>query len=152
MRPNQPSDVWKRVKIGEPDECWEWQGATLLGDCLPYGRMRLRGVQTYAHRVAYEAHYGEAPGPLHVLHSCDNPRCCNPAHLSLGDYEENNRQRAERGRNADIRGEKNPAHKLTNQQVAEIRDLRGKMTQRKIAEIYGVRQNQISRIQTGARR
>ena len=139
------------MKVGKPDECWEWQGLIKSGT-LGYGRMRLGGVDTYAHRVAYQAHYGEDPGPWQVLHSCDNPRCCNPAHLSLGDHEENNRQRAERGRNADVRGEKNPAHKLTDQQVAEIRGLRGSMTQKAIAKRFGVRQSQISRIQTGARR
>ena len=151
MRPNQLEDVWRNVAIGEPDECWEWQGQ-IKSRTIGYGRMKLAGVDTYAHRVAYEAHYGEAPGSLHVLHSCDNPRCCNPAHLSLGDHAENNRQRAERGRNADVKGEKNPAHKLTDQQVAEIRELRGTKTQSKIAEMYGVRQSQISRIQTGSRR
>lgn len=48
-------------------------------------------------------------------------------------------------------GEEHPMAKLTRRQVREIRNLRGQMTQRAIAEKYGVGEAQISRIMNGKR-
>lgn len=46
----------------------------------------------------FEIHHGEIPIGQLVLHSCDNPACVNPAHLSLGSNQENHSQKAQRGR------------------------------------------------------
>jgi hypothetical protein len=43
----------------------------------------------YAHRVPYTLNVGPIPVGLDVLHSCDNPLCVNPAHLSPGTYQQN---------------------------------------------------------------
>ncbi|MFB9187253.1 HNH endonuclease signature motif containing protein [Dactylosporangium sucinum] len=52
-----------------------------------------------AHRVAWEVANGQPiPDGLQVLHSCDNPPCCNPAHLSIGTQAENMQQMVARGR------------------------------------------------------
>lgn len=68
-------------KLG-PDECWEWLGPRNNDG---YGRIGL----LYAHRVACEREYGQ-PGPEQVaMHSCDNPPCVNPAHLSWGTQSQN---------------------------------------------------------------
>lgn len=37
---------------------------------------------------------------MHVLHSCDNPPCCNPAHLFLGTNADNTADRHAKGRDA----------------------------------------------------
>lgn len=63
-------------------ECIEWQGAVEPG---AYGRSG--GIA--AHRVAYETAHGAIPPGMQVLHSCDNRRCVNPAHLSVGSSNDN---------------------------------------------------------------
>jgi len=40
------------------------------------------------------------PAPLFVLHKCDNPKCCRPAHLFLGTNKENSEDAQTKGRRA----------------------------------------------------
>lgn len=37
-----------------------------------------------AHHAAYRIYHGPIPEGLHVLHTCKNRRCCQPAHLKAG--------------------------------------------------------------------
>lgn len=76
-------------------DCIEWSGAR---NEKGYGRLKLRGEQCYAHRVAYEQAFGPIPEGLLVLHSCDNPPCINPEHLSVGTYADNHRDMIQKGR------------------------------------------------------
>jgi hypothetical protein len=87
---------WEKVARGEPDECWEWQaGRTSKG----YGSFYIKGKNKRAHRVAYLLANGEAPPDgLFVMHSCDNPPCVNPAHLSAGSHRQNTDDRIAKGR------------------------------------------------------
>jgi HNH endonuclease len=90
-----PERFWAKVQIRNSG-CWEWTAETVKGG---YGRYVHSGRKHLAHRVAHELLIGAIPDGLLVLHSCDNPPCCNPAHLRVGTAEDNMRDRSERGRN-----------------------------------------------------
>jgi DNA invertase Pin-like site-specific DNA recombinase len=62
---------------------------------------------------------------MKVLHSCDNPPCCNPHHLRSGTQLENVQDMHAKGRARKAKGLENGRAKLSDKQVAEIRYLRG---------------------------
>ena len=81
-----------------------------------------RGGRTYgSHRIAYELTKGTIPEGLFVMHSCDNPACLNPDHLSVGTAQDNAIDRERKNRGRDSSGENNPKAKLTEGDVASIR-------------------------------
>ena len=88
---------WMKVSVGQPDECWPWLSViTSMG----YGEFRTwRGGRTrfLAHRYALMDLGADIDG-LVVMHSCDNPPCCNPAHLTPGTQAENIADAISKGR------------------------------------------------------
>lgn len=89
---------WAKVKISsEPDDCWEWTGGINPNG---YGRIGSHkyGEQYSTHRLAYKLTHGEITDGLFVLHSCDNRKCCNPAHLFLGTHKDNVADMINKGR------------------------------------------------------
>lgn len=122
--------------------CWEFQGCNVGPN--GYRQIALEGgKREYAHRVAWQLATGRTiPAGLKVLHSCDNPRCVNPAHLSVGTQAENVRESIRKGR-YNTWG----VQKLNAGQVLEIRDrgARGE-GQRSLAAAFGVARNTISQI------
>lgn len=83
--------VWSRVSVGDPDQCWPWTGPRNEDGygVISYGK---------AHRGMWTVTNGDIPPGLCVLHSCDNPPCCNPRHLHLGTNTENVAEREKRTR------------------------------------------------------
>ncbi len=86
-----------RTKQGP--SCWEIQGAAVHGGYVHIGVV-VGGRQKLfkAHRVAWELANGPIPDGMRVLHACDNPRCVNPNHLSLGTQADNIRDSVQKGR------------------------------------------------------
>jgi len=63
------------------NECWEWQACKQNEG---YGNFRIKNKVYKAHRISYFLTYGILSPHMHILHSCDNKRCVNPHHLSVG--------------------------------------------------------------------
>lgn len=65
--------------------------------------MKVEGKAALAHRVVAYA-IGIVVSPFYqkggqvVMHSCDNPACCNPRHLSVGSQSENMQDCSYKGR------------------------------------------------------
>jgi hypothetical protein len=78
--------------------CIEWQGTVVKTS--GYGEIVVDGRKIPAHRAAWMAHRGEIPDGLVVMHACDNRRCINPEHLSLGTRRDNSVDMAKKGRSA----------------------------------------------------
>jgi hypothetical protein len=107
---------------------------------------------TLAHRVAFCIANPDAvlsPKDI-VMHVCDNPPCCNPAHLRVGTAAENNADRDRKGRTV-IRapgfGATHPRAKLTDDEVRAIRGRYSELrNQRAVAREFGVAQQTVCRV------
>ena len=109
---------WEKVKINEETGCWEWQGNLGVGG---YGQLRFEGKTQLAHRIAWRVVYGEIPIGLNVLHKCDNPCCVNYFHLFLGTPQDNARDREQKNRGNQSKGNDAGNSKLTENEVRQIR-------------------------------
>lgn len=99
MRPDAPgimAKVWENVKV-MTNGCWEWQ--RWCNDLGYGGTHWLRRPWTVT-RLIYAATHGAFDPQLYVCHKCDNPRCCNPGHLFLGDHTANQRDMVAKGRHS----------------------------------------------------
>jgi hypothetical protein len=76
--------------------CHEWTGSKTN---RKYGIITIAGVNILAHRAMHAFSGGPADAQV-VMHTCDNPSCCNPAHLRSGTYEENMQDMVAKGRGA----------------------------------------------------
>jgi len=93
---------------------------------------------TRHHRQVYEQHHGPIPRGLVVRHKCDNTSCINITHLELGSVQDNVNDKMQKNRFKT---------KLTPNDIIAIRQAKGTITQRELAEQYGVSKSTIERIQ-----
>lgn len=139
---------YESFKKPKPNECWEWVGPVLKS--TGYGYLSIANVPYQAHRLSYALANGRIDPDLLVMHSCDNRRCVNPAHLSQGTDADNIADALMKGRM--LKGEKNGMATLTEEKVVEIRRLRqAGETVTDLADTYGVHPPCISRIVNGHR-
>lgn len=148
---------WSKVdRSGGPDACWPWTASRRLNGYGQFG-VRAEGkdlAPALSHRVAYELTNGLIPDGMHICHSCDNPPCCNPAHLWAGSRKDNMTDCSSKGRVA-----KNPSHgeangnsKLTEDDVRHILELRKQgLSQHAISRAVNVPRPTIKDIVTGFR-
>lgn len=148
---NAADRFWAKVDTSAgPEGCWPWTGAR---DPDGYGRFRASDGRTVlAHRESLAlAGRPAAPGQA-ACHSCDNPPCVNPAHLSVAAQAENlaDMDRKGRRRGAPPIGEQHHSARLTEDLVREIRARSAEGTnQPTLAAMYGVRQSSISKLLLG---
>lgn len=136
---------WSKVGVpDDPDACWTWTGSMLPkrkshnGFTGGYGRISAKygdGLWRveYAHRISYALHSGETiPPGMVVMHICDNPPCCNPAHLRLGTYSDNSLDRERKNRRP------NPVRPEHRDDPIIRRMYESGMTVRELADMYSV--------------
>lgn len=141
---------WDRVKaqtVVKENGCHEFTGSK---DECGYGRIHQGKKLVRLHRAMYEKVHGFIPKGMVVLHSCDNPACINPEHLSADYQSENVRDMYNKGRNNNLAGSKHAMSKLTESDIPVIRKrLANNETCISIANDYGVHENTIGFIKNG---
>ena len=128
-------------KVSKEGECWLWTAAV---NSWGYGQIRDdNSRQIGAHIASYMLFRGDVPNGMTVLHSCDNPLCVNPEHLSIGTQAENIADCVRKGRNA--KGERQHSSKLTEDDVVAIRIASG-IKYSELSKKYMVNPTTIKRI------
>lgn len=145
-----------RVERRGPDACWLWTGQI---QTLGYGVLTLcegsDRKNLLAHRVAWAVAHKTVPTDQMVCHTCDNPPCCNPAHLFLGDAKANSADMIAKGRHAHgersamtgVKGSAHPASRYGDSQRQEAIDmyLEHRLPATYIAEVIGCNRQSVSR-------
>ncbi len=140
---------WSKVKKAAPGECWEWTGSL---NASGYGSFAVEGNGHNASRIAKMLTSGPIPEGLCVCHSCDNPACCNPAHLWIGTYKQNRDDAITKGRMKEISGSNNPRGYIEAPTVLAIKAAAAKGWRHvAIAEHFGVSRPAVSNILAGRR-
>lgn len=146
---------WEKVDTAAgSDSCWPWTAAIASNGYGVYGVARKvdgtwRNHQHKAHRVAWSLVNGRLPAGMVIRHSCDNPPCCNPAHLLIGTDDDNVADKVARQARGErhaalmqqviARGERNGGAILTEKAVREMRDARVRgISTAELAMRYGV--------------
>jgi hypothetical protein len=134
-------------KLRDEGNCIIWTGSK---DARGYGVVRNKRFDARASILAFYLEHGIIPEGMLVCHSCDNPLCCNPAHLWAGTHLENMQDCIAKGRWKDQKGSANPRSRLTEEQVREILAIKG-LSHQQIANRYGIARTAITRILNGKR-
>ena len=124
---------WQRVdQTGGPDACWPWTASRFD---TGYGCVWFDGKARKAHRIAWSLTHGTITDGVHILHRCDNPPCCNPAHLFAGSSKDNTADMLAKGR-----GNRDGRRHLTLEVIPGIREryAAGGTTLKQLASEHGV--------------
>ena len=140
---------WEKVSIKGKEDCWEWHG---IRNEKGYGRLTAgRGVNLKAHRVAFAlSNNGFVADDINVLHTCDNPPCCNPAHLFTGTMKDNTQDMLKKGRGSSpphAYGKKH--HNTKFDEATAIKIIKDTRTLHVIAADYGISWMTVFRLKHG---
>lgn len=125
------------------DDCLLW---AMTKDRDGYGLVGFEGGIYKAPTLMCTLAHGERPADHEAAHSCANPTCVNPRHLSWKTRAANQQDRIEHGNS---HNGKTRFHKLTVEQVGEILSLKGKLPIVQIAKRFGVSRPTIRDILNG---
>ena len=137
------------TSVNKTESCWLW---TKSRDKDGYGKASKKHRSLRAHQYAWILTYGPIPDGQHILHRCDNPPCVRPDHLFVGTQADNVQDAMRKGRRRILRGKECSWSKLSDEEIERIRSLRGHMTQRRIAQEFGITQGHVSGIQRNKKR
>lgn len=117
--------IERRVTIDPASGCWNWTGNVNQYGYAMLGYKREDGTRstTTATRLSYEAYVGPIPPGCYMCHTCDNPRCVNPAHLFPGTQKENFDDMMSKGRGRQGGG-KGAKHASIEKRIAYANDNR----------------------------
>lgn len=151
-------EVWKVVpgypnhQVSSSGKCrgprGEMKGCPATGP-IPYVQYNLVGKTFLAHRLVMEAFVGPCPEGMQVRHLDGDYTNNDISNLAYGTPRENAEDKQRHG--TTVRGERHPLSKLTEESVALIRALyaAGDVTQRDLAEKFGVAPSLVSRVIKG---
>ena len=129
--------ILKHLSYSQPD-CLLWPFGK---DPVGYGRVRIGKRTMPVYRLmCLTVHGNPPPNKTHATHICGNPLCVAPLHL---------RWNNERGNMQDKKQHGTYGFKLTWDDVAKIRAMKGTATQREIAAQFGISQPAVCHILTG---
>ena len=140
---------WSKVDIRGPDECWPW---TAYRHKDGYGRFQPGGrdvPKQQAHRLVHVMVRGPIPAGMSVRQSCDEPWCCNPAHVVAATHAECMARKAAKGTLPIQTGDKAPNRKLTAAKVRAIRSVKDILPIGIVASEHGVVKSVIQYIWDG---
>lgn len=126
----------ERLRVVMPSGCWH----SSIGTSKIYPELKVAGKKRAIHRLSYAVFVREIPPDGLVLHTCDNPKCHNPAHLWLGTYSDNMKDMV-------LKGRRRGGRRVTLTKEQELVIATDSRTQAKIASDYRVTQSHISVIQ-----
>lgn len=110
-----------RRQRGDEDECWLWQGGTLVS---------VGGVRMKPQRAAWVLAGKDIPPGQVIITTCGNKECTNPAHLAC----------------VPRSGVVPPLRKLSNRDICELGIIRRQgYTIRQLAELFRVSEGTVYR-------
>ncbi len=131
--------------------CHEWTGRK---DKKGYGKEGYRSKYVTAHRLLWMFERGPLTKSQWLLHTCDNPSCCNLDHLYIGTPKDNAIDmycRKRQGKRNYCKGERSNLSTLTELQVIEILKMKKNgLCGSVIARTFGVTKTAIYHILNGA--
>lgn len=126
--------------------CRIWDGR--LNKENGYGRIGYMSKQWRAHRLMYTLMLGDIPKGMELMHSCDNPRCINPNHLTPGTHAQNIAEAYAKGRKFVPQGDRHPRFSFTEEQARRI--VSSDISASEIAAEFGVSKSSIYRLRNGS--
>ena len=130
----------------DSDECLHWPYASIKG----YGVLAYNGKRWLAHRLVCRISHGPSPDEANdAAHECGKGHlgCVNPKHLKWKSRSDNISDKILHGTHKS--GDAHWNFRVTPEVTEAILAMKGKASQRRIGEKFGVSQMTVSRIHSG---